>query len=247
MDEIVIRLARALASFVRLQVLSRLVAAGETSPTRLGRELQMSLNSLSGHFAKLAAAGLIKRRRSGRWSYCVGDSPYNPATLSGRMVAWLRGVLAMPKQTLRDCGDKEAHRLSVEEAQTRVHRFVFEAATAFTDLRRIQILRFLATGAEVTAQRMSKKLSMSAAAVSRHTNKLMRRGYLSTAASLDPRSPSAVPGGRAAPAAAQAPHRRRNASLPPAGRSALYRLARQFKTPIHAGFFEIVRFTWGQG
>jgi DNA-binding transcriptional ArsR family regulator len=162
------------------------------------------------------------------------------------MVAWLRGVLSKPKRTLENCGDEEVHRLSVEEAQTRVHKLVFEAATAFTDLRRIQILRHLATGAEVTAEAMGKELSMSAGAVSRHTNKLMRRGYLSTAASLAPRTPSATAaGGRPVPAAAQTRHSRRNASLRSAGRPALYRLAPKFRTPVHAGLFEIVRSTWG--
>jgi len=213
MDEIIIRLARTVASFERLRILSRLAVAGERSPTHLGRELRMPLNSLSGHLAKLATAGLMKRRRSGGWSYCVADSPYSPATLSGMTTAWLRKALSTPKRTLGDCADEEVRRLSAAEAQTRVHQLVFEAATAFTDLRRIQILRHLAVGGEVTAEALSKELSMSEWAVSRHTNKLMRRGYL---------------------------------SLRSAGRPALYRLAAQFKTPIHAGLFEIIHSVWKQ-
>jgi DNA-binding transcriptional ArsR family regulator len=251
MDEIVMRLARALASFERLQILSRLAAAGERSPTRLGRELQMSLNSLSGHLAKLATAGLMKRRRSGRWSYCVAESPYSPSTLSGMTVAWLRKMLSAPKRTLQDCGDEEVHRLSAEEAQTRVHKLVFEAATAFTDLRRLQILRRLGAGREATAEALSKELSMSERAARRHTNKLVRRRYLSTASPRDLRTPSATVAGRCAglrrARRARMPRLcRRNPSLRSAGRPALYRLAPKFKTLIHAGLFEIVRSTWAQ-
>ena len=234
------RLARTLASFQRLRILSRPAVAGEKSPTRLGRELQMPLNSLSGHLAKLAAAGLMKRRHSGRWSYCVADSPYSPSTPSGRTAAWLSKVLSTPKRALRDCGDEEFHRLSAEEVQTRVQKLVFEAATAFTDLRRVQILRHLATGGEVTVEALGQELSMSESAISRHTNKLMRRDYLSTARPLDLRTPRATVAGSCAGA------NRRNPSLRSAGQSALYRLAPKFKTPIYAGLFEIVRSTWSQ-
>ena len=213
MDEIVIRWARTLASFQRLQILSRLTVAQEMSPTHLGRELQMPLNSLSGHLSRLATAGLMKRRRSGGRSYCLAGSPYGPATLSGMTVAWLRRVLSRPKLTLAGCADEEVRRLSAEEARTRVHKLVFEAATAFTDLRRLQILRRLGAGREVTAEALGKELSMSEWAVRRHTDKLMRRGYL---------------------------------SLRSADRSPVYRLAAKFKTPIHAGLFEIVRSVWAR-
>jgi len=179
MDEIVMRVARTLASFERLKILSRLAVAGERSPTQLGRELGMSLNSLSGHLTRLTTAGLIKRRRSGGWAYCVRGSPYGPSTLSGMTEAWLRKVLSAPRRALKDCGDEEARDLSADKAQTRVHQLVFEAATAFTDLRRLQIARHLSAGREANAEALREKLSMSAWAICRHTNKLIRRGYLS--------------------------------------------------------------------
>jgi len=179
MDEIVVRLARALASPERLRILSRLAAAGEISPTQLGREIHMRLNALSGHLAKLAHVGLVKRRRSGGRSYCVADSPYSLSTLSGMAHAWLRKLLSDPRRVPGSRGPHEGRRLSAEEAQTRVHQLVFESATAFTDLRRLQILRHLAGGREAAAEALCKDLSMSVAAVSRQTQKLIRRGYLS--------------------------------------------------------------------
>jgi DNA-binding transcriptional ArsR family regulator len=214
MDEIVIRWARTLACFQRLRILSRLAVAGETSPTQLGRELRKPLSALSGHLARLATAGLMRRRRSGRWSYCVADSPYGPATLSGMTASWLRKVLSRPKGTLGDCTDEDVHGLSAGEAETRVHKLVFEAATAFTDLRRLRILHRLGAGGGMSAEALGEELRMSEWAVRRHTDKLMRRGYL---------------------------------SVHSAGRRALYRLAKKFKTPIHGGLFEIVRSVWGRG
>ena len=179
MDEIVMRLARAMASVPRLRILSRLAIVGEVAPTQLARELHMGQSSLSVHLAKLASVGLVKRRRSGGWSYCVADSPYGPSTLSGRAQAWLRQVLSNPSHALGGGKRQEGRRLSAEEAQERVHALVFQAATAFTDLRRLQILRHLAGGKEATPQALCKERSMSVAAVSRHTEKLIRRGYVS--------------------------------------------------------------------
>ena len=59
-----------------------------------------------------------------------------------------------------------------------MHDIVFEAATAFTDVRRLQILRRLTRGDVVTVDILMAELSMSDAAVSRHTTKLIRRGYV---------------------------------------------------------------------
>ena len=204
MDEIVMQLARPLVSFERLQALSRLAVAGGEVSNLPGARTSDVFGLASGHLAKLVMGGLMMGRRFGRGCYCVGDSLSSPAPLSGMAAAWLRKALSTPKRTLGDCADEEIHRLSAEEARTRVHQLVFEAATAFTDLSRLQILRHLVAGGEGTAKALSKELRMAEWAVSRHRNKLVRRGYL---------------------------------SLRSAGRPALYRLAAQFKTPIHAGVF----------
>ncbi len=178
MDDIIVRLARTLACEERLQILSYLVAAGERPPTEVARELGLSPNALSGHLSRLGTVGLIKRRRSGGWSYCVAESPYNDSTLSGRTLVWLRDLLATPRKELKACGCDEPRNISTAQARKQLHNLVFEAATAFTDLRRLQILRYLARGGEATAETFSNKLKMSAWAVARHTDKLIRRGYL---------------------------------------------------------------------
>ncbi len=64
------------------------------------------------------------------------------------------------------------------EIDTEVHETVFEAATAFTNVRRIQILRLLTSRESVTVRMLTEELRMSEPAVGRHMDKLMRRGYV---------------------------------------------------------------------
>jgi DNA-binding transcriptional ArsR family regulator len=233
MLEIVMRLARTLASFERLRILSQLALCQEKSPSRLGAELHMSLSSLSGHLAKLSAAGLITRRRSGRWSYCQALSPYRPAALSGMAAAWLRSALSSPKRTLGECGGERLDGLSAQQAERRVHEIVFEAATAFTDLRRLQILRHLASTGETTIAAMCRELGMSRWAAHRQTKKLMRRGYLCVAAGAGRRRGSAT--------AARESRRRGGDSSRSSGEDPVCRLARRPKTPIHAQLYGIIQ------
>jgi len=68
---------------------------------------------------------------------------------------------------------------SVEwQPETEVHALVLDAATAFTDLRRLQILRRLDAHGPATVAQIREELSMSKQAVSRHMTKLTRRGYV---------------------------------------------------------------------
>jgi DNA-binding MarR family transcriptional regulator len=79
---------------------------------------------------------------------------------------------------LRACGLHEVRNPSKSAIADHVDRFLFEAATAFTDLRRLQILRYLAREGVTTSDTLRTQLRMSAWAVHRHTDKLIRRGYL---------------------------------------------------------------------
>lgn len=178
MDEIVVRVARALANHRRLDILSRLARDGEKTPTDLKQELAMPINVVSAHLSRLATAGLIQRRRSGASCYCSAESPYGNQALSGKMTRWLRSVLRQPAEVLRICGLREVRNLSSREIDCRLFDVIFEAATAFTDLRRLQILRWLTVHEEATVERFQKELKMSEFAVGRHISKLRRRGYV---------------------------------------------------------------------
>jgi len=108
-------------------------------------------------------------------------SPYGENTLSGRITAWLRGILAAPKQALRSCGVRGLRGLRPADVEAELHNIVFGASTAFTNVRRLQTLRRLTRGDTVAVPTLTRELSMSGSAVSRHTDKLIRRGYVEIA------------------------------------------------------------------
>jgi DNA-binding transcriptional ArsR family regulator len=178
MDEIVVKVARTLACLTRLAILSRLVRQGETAPTQLVRGLSIRLDTLSVHLRRLADAGLIQRRRSGAWTYCSAESPYSEEAFSGKVTAWVRRLLQDPVAAAKDYGLGQVRNPSEREAESALHGAIFEAATAFGHLRRLQILRRLAHGGATTTERIMEELRMSDAAASRHLDKLARRGYV---------------------------------------------------------------------
>jgi DNA-binding transcriptional ArsR family regulator len=178
MDEIVVRLTRAIASRPRLRVLSYLALHGETAPTLLESKLKISLNVLSSHLRTLAAVGLIQGRRSGAQCYYDFRSPYGEQTLSGSMCRWLKGLLKTATGGKDNCGPREVRNSYPCTTQPTLHTVIFGAATAFTDLRRLQIVRYLETHGQATVEECVAQLKMSEFAVSRHTTKLRRRGFL---------------------------------------------------------------------
>jgi DNA-binding transcriptional ArsR family regulator len=187
MDEIIAQVARALACLARLRILSLVAHVKEVAPTKLATDLQMSIPMVSAHLRRLSSAGLIQRRRSGRWCYCVPKSPYSEKALSGRLASWLFDLLSNPSKAMRDCTLGQVCNSADRGSQARLHKVLFEAATAFTNIRRLQILRRLSRKREVvTAQALSQELSMSESAVSRHTTKLIRRGYVDLAPARRP-------------------------------------------------------------
>jgi len=178
MDEITVRVFRTIACLTRLRILSHLARADEVAPTTLARELGVPLDLVCAHLRRLSVAGLILRRRSGAWCYCAARSPYGSETLSGKTTSWLREALRRPEQVTKNCGPVQVRNSSPADADARLHRLIFEAATAFGDVRRLQILRRLARGDAVGVQVLTRELRMSEAAVCRHTAKLIRRRYV---------------------------------------------------------------------
>jgi len=178
MDHIIVHVTRVVACFPRLRILSALAPAGEITPSDLARQLDTGIDSVCVHLKHLSSAGLIQRRHSGIWCYGVASSPYADQTFSGKVARWLYSILKDPVQTLNDFEVDQLRNLSATQAQTQLHAFVFEAATAFGNLRRLKILRYLAAHGPATADDLSKKLSMSLPAVWRHVDKLTRRGYV---------------------------------------------------------------------
>ena len=180
MNEIVVRVARAVACHTRLRVLASLVQSGEAMPTELADRLSIRMDVLSVHLGRLSTAGLISRRRSGARHYCTAQSPYSRSTLSGRVASCLQRVLSDPAATVQNYGVAQLRNPSSKDAEACLRELIFEAATAFTNVRRLQMLQRLKNGDTVAPEELSRELSMSGAAVSRHSAKLIRRGYVET-------------------------------------------------------------------
>jgi len=180
MDEIIVRVARVLASYPRLRILEYLARHGETQPTTLAEKLRVPLNTLSDHLRALTTAGLIQGRKSGPKCHYRLDSPYGDNALSGMMSRWLLKVLSGAKGAKNHRGLPEVRDDPSGEVRPHLHEAIFEIATAFTDLRRLQILRHLQTRGPATPNHLANELSMSEDAVSRHTTKLRRRGLIAS-------------------------------------------------------------------
>lgn len=182
MEEIIVQIARTIACFTRLRILSLLARAGEVSPTRLATDLHIPIAQVSAHLRRLSAAGLILRRRSGTWCYCVSQSPYSEHALSGKVASWLFSILKSPAQAIKYCRLAQVCNFGGNKTEEALHTLIFEAATAFTNVRRLQILRWLWQRKEdaFTPEVLSQRLSMSESAVCRHMAKLIRRGYVTT-------------------------------------------------------------------
>ena len=181
MDEIIVRVLRAIACRTRLRIVSLLATGEESTPSQIARALCLDPDLVSAHLARLDAAGLVCRRRSGARCYCAARSPYSGRALSGQLARWLYGAfMTVPASATAPSSLHRGYRETQDGA--RQADDVFDAATAFTHLRRLQILRRLAGGKVVDALVLSRELRMSPAAVSRYVAKLVRRGYASASA-----------------------------------------------------------------
>ena len=177
MDELIVRLARTIACMPRLALLSAIGRVDEISPSELARQLRMSRHLVSAHLLRLSAVALIQRRRSGAWHYCRPGSPYRVETLSGQLASWLQGFLGGATGPHEDLGVQQLRDTSGEELADRPRVLVFDAATAFTSVRRLQILRYV-SGTPAKSATLCAELHMSHAAAGRHLAKLVRRGFV---------------------------------------------------------------------
>jgi DNA-binding transcriptional ArsR family regulator len=169
---------RTVACRARLRIITNVARAEETSPTQLAQELGMGTDLVSAHLTRLTFAGLITRRRSGVRCHCAAGSPYPAESFSGKISAWLNDAVGRPKRTIRDPRVARPKTADPSDPDAELHTMLIDAATALTNVRRVQILRRLC-GAEVLAvETLSRDLGVSASAVSRHTSKLIRRGYV---------------------------------------------------------------------
>ena len=146
------RTCRALANRTRLRILALLIDDPGQRVTAVAEQLEMSVPAASLNLRALEARGLLQARRSGKY---VEYSPVSDADAEplGELLKALRSQLR------RGSG-------AVDE--------IFQAATAFTHPRRIELFRQIHAGEADLAQ-LRRATRISARALHRHAAKLEAR------------------------------------------------------------------------
>lgn len=174
---------RAIASEPKLLLLHQLALHGELDAVELASRTDLAAGGVSRHIQRLSGLGLVERRRSGAHVFCrlacseQHDFGASAAALLLRVwrdPRWAtsgwdeEGILHLQPNMLGHVNQQVARALDV----------VFDAATAFGNVRRLQLLRLVVRAGSCTDERIVAELKMSPVACWRHTDKLVRRGVL---------------------------------------------------------------------
>lgn len=179
---------RALACDARLVILHLLSGGRELASHEVAVAGGMLPADASRHLARLAGVGLLRPRRSGRYVY-YRFPPSSSDALVGEVVQIVLHACTDPDWATEGWEERRlAHvaadvtaRLSPRAA--RALDVVFDAATAFGNIRRLQIVRLLLQRGACSHRTIARELSMSMRASARHVDKLRRRGYVQQDAS----------------------------------------------------------------
>ena len=183
MLERIAAVCRVLACGTRLLILREVASERELPAVEIARRVGLVPGLASSHLGRLASAGILVRRRSGRrvyYAFPTREASGEGFSLAGvvsralREPAWAtrgwseQGLLHLPPAATGVPSDQVARAMDV----------VFDAATAFTSVRRLQILRLLTQRTACREGEMVGDLRMSPHACRRHMAKLRRRGYV---------------------------------------------------------------------
>ncbi len=173
---------RALACEPNLLVLHALCPDVELSSAKLALRAMLPAPQVSGRLGVLAARGVVQRRRSGAHVY------YRLVDQDGgqrRFWPWglVRGTLADPSAAAAGWEHGRTLHLSpgtlkkVPAGVATAMDIIFDAATAFANVRRLQIVKLLQQKSGCSTVEVQRTLKMSPPACWRHLGKLKRRGY----------------------------------------------------------------------
>jgi DNA-binding transcriptional ArsR family regulator len=183
MIETVTRVCRAMASPPRLRILYHLALEPELPATEAVRRAALVQPRGSSHLRVLETTGLIRHRRSGaRVYYALPEGEpehtgFPPLELLRRAFddpGW--ATQRWPEATFLHLSPDAVRR--VPEEIGRLFDIVFDAATAFASVRRLQILRLLTQRGACRNAEITSELKISPPARVRHLDKLERRGYV---------------------------------------------------------------------
>jgi len=149
------RTARVLANLRRLRVLHAVSRSGRISVSAVAAQCRLSLPNATQMLRALQARGLLRAQRVGGWVFYSPDP--DPAVAFARpLAAALRTALSADAQTRRD---------------------ILRQLTAYTHHRRIAIVRAVSAGSQ-TKPAVARACRISAQALTRHLDKLQRRGVI---------------------------------------------------------------------
>jgi len=174
---------RAVASDPRLRILYLLRQDGELASCEIARAAGLTRSAASKHLGRLSGSALLGLRRSGRYVYyqfpdgrrggfgaAVGHLVRRAClNVRGATRGWRKGtILHLAPGTAGALGAPAARALDV----------VFDAASAFGNVRRLLILRLLRREGPRSLAAVGGALRMSGWACDRQLGKLRRRGYV---------------------------------------------------------------------
>ncbi len=169
--EVIVQLFRVLANHERIRIVRLLAVCGEQCVCDIARAVGMRGNYVSDHLRRLAAVGVVWKRRSGVFVYYrLADEPARP--LTAEVVKVLREAFSHVR--VRKPG--QVAFADQRRSQERSDAALFACFTAFTHPRRLQIIRHLWEHGDCAAGVLRRELHMSPPALSRQLDKLERRG-----------------------------------------------------------------------
>jgi len=182
MLEAIVASCRAIASEPNLLILYYLSQEPELRAGVIAQRSAMLRSVASTHLGRLASRHLIRCRRSGarvyyRLASSAEGAPWpTPAPLICR-------ALGDPDWATRGWDERDTvHVQGLADAVPKgilvVCDVIFDAATAFANVRRLQIIRYVAKHGPCTSETLRTQLRMSSGACWRHIGKLVRRGYV---------------------------------------------------------------------
>jgi len=151
------RTCRVLANIRRLNIIQHLSCKAPLTLTQLATVCKMSLPSCSQYTRQITARGLCRETQKGRYAYF--DLYPDPAIPFSSIL--LQGIVASLKYAKKDYKEQMAD------------------LTAYTHVRRIKIVNFIASKGSVRLCDMQHELHISESALLRHINKLLRRNVVS--------------------------------------------------------------------
>ena len=167
--DLIVAACRVLANRPRLHLLQALQAKPASTVSDLALAVGLPLGVVSHQLKLLGQFHFVQARPSGRY---VRYRPANPAQVAS---PFLRNVLELVQKNLAD-RNSTLREVWNSRAQQKQDEELVKTFTTYTHLRRLLILRQLATRGAYTPADLARLVGMSPPAACRHLAKLQRRG-----------------------------------------------------------------------